>query len=378
MLKCMLADHKPPGTVDLVVVLLLNLCQFVSVNRGFGYVGMSNMKYYSFKKILGYNSKFNFVIGARGLGKTYGAKEFVIKRAIRNGDQFIYLRRYSTELKGRGTFFADIAHAFPNHDFRVNGQLAEMASASSRNDKKREWQTIGYFAQLSNALTQKSVAYPNVKTIIYDEFIIDKGLIQYLPNEAKAFLDFYSTVDRWKDKTRVLFLANSVSLTNPYFIEWNIKPDQLGEFVRLADGFIACHFAESAEFATAVYQTAFGKFIKGTEYADFAVESEFKDGHARMLGIKPSAAEHYANIETKGGRFSVWVDYLGPIYYIQEKCPNSGINFTLLPEFMDSGKVFLQYSDQFMQMLRAAFRNGRISFDGPRSRNTFIEVFRRG
>ena len=338
----------------------------------------SALKYYSFNKILSYNAVFNFIIGARGLGKTYGAKKFVIQRAIRTGEQFIYLRRYATELAGKDTFFADIAHEFPNYDFRVNGRAAEMATSKDRGKKKRAWVTIGYFAQLSNAQTQKSVAYPRVTTIIFDEFILEKGFLHYAPNEAKALMDFYSTVDRWKDKTRVLFLANAVSLTNPYFLEWDIKPDQLGEFSVHADGFMACHFAESAEFATEVFKTKFGKFIKSTEYADYAVNSEFKDGHERLLGNKPSHASHYGNIHTKNGKFSVWVDHLGPVYYIQEKCPNNGVEFTIVPEFMDTDKVLLTYSDPFMQMLRGAFRNARMSFDGPKSRNTFVEVFKRG
>ena len=37
--------------------------------------------YYSFNKILSYNAVINMVMGARGLGKTYGAKRMVIKNA---------------------------------------------------------------------------------------------------------------------------------------------------------------------------------------------------------------------------------------------------------------------------------------------------------
>ena len=338
----------------------------------------SILPYYSFNKIMSFNATFLFVVGARGLGKTYGAKKMVIKRAIRTGEQFIYLRRYSTELKGRGTFFADIANEFPDYDFRIEGMTAEMATSKTRGKKQRDWKVIGYFAQLSNAQTQKSVAYPRVTTILFDEFIIEKGVIRYLPNEAKAFLDFYSTVDRWQDKTRVFFLANSVSMMNPYFIEWNIRPDELGEFSKHMDGFIACHFVESAEFATAVYQTKFGKFIQGTEYADFSVASKFSDAHKRMIGQKPSAADHFCNIETKNGNFSVWVDTMASAYYILERTPNSGIQYTFVAENMDSTKVFLQYSDRIMQLFRSAFRNGQMTFDTPRSRNAFVEIFRKG
>ena len=81
--------------------------------------------YYSFDRILSYNAVINMVMGARGLGKTYGAKRMVIKNSLEKGEQFIYLRRYKPELKGCKTFFADIAHEFPDYEFRVHGTEAQ-------------------------------------------------------------------------------------------------------------------------------------------------------------------------------------------------------------------------------------------------------------
>ena len=51
-------------------------------------------KYYSFDYILSHNAVYNFVVGARGLGKTYGAKRKAIKAFLKRGDQFVYTRRY--------------------------------------------------------------------------------------------------------------------------------------------------------------------------------------------------------------------------------------------------------------------------------------------
>ena len=81
--------------------------------------------YYSFSRVLSYNGVYNMVMGARGLGKTYGAKKIVIKNAIEKGQQFIYLRRYKTELRGRNSFFTDIQHEFPDEQFRVEGPYAQ-------------------------------------------------------------------------------------------------------------------------------------------------------------------------------------------------------------------------------------------------------------
>lgn len=341
-------------------------------------VKSADLEYYSFDRVFSYNAGYNFIVGARGLGKTYGAKQHVIRNAIRKGEQFIYLRRYKSEIKGAHTFFADIQHEFPEWDLRVNGSFAEMAPVESRNEKKRKWRTIGYFVALSNAQAQKSVAYPLVTTILFDEFIIEKGMLHYLPNEAKALNDFYLTVDRWKDKTRVLFLANSLTITNPYFLEYDIMPERDGndQIIVKKNGFLVAHFPDSAAFSKGVFKTRFGQFIEESDYANYAVGNEFADNHDHMLGSKGPRATYHMTIEGAKGIYSVWVDWHQNNYFIQEKRPKQEVICTLLPSKMSEGKRLLLRSDKRLQYLRAAFSQGRIWFDTPRSRNAFIDIFK--
>lgn len=337
------------------------------------------LSYYNFDKIYSYNATFNFLVGQRGVGKTYGAKLKVLRKAVKSGEQFIYMRRYKEELATSAkTFFADIEHEFPDYDFRTNGWLAEMAPDTTRDDKKRAWKTIGFFIPLSRAQSMKSVAFPAVTTIIYDEFIIEKGMTHYLPNEAEAFQNFYSTVDRWKDKTKVLFLANSVSIMNPYFLAYSIKPDESGELFTFGPGgFGLCHFVDAQDFTSEVYQTKFGQFIQGTEYADYAVANEFKDNSDNLIKQKSADAKYVYTIETKQGIFSVWASWSDSNYFIQEKRPKSETIFTMIPDRMDVEKTFITYNDRMVQVLRTAWRNGSAYFDTSKSRNAFTEIFKR-
>lgn len=55
--------------------------------------------FYNYNKILSYNALINILIGERGVGKTFGASEMVIKDYLKNDNQFAYIRRYKTELK---------------------------------------------------------------------------------------------------------------------------------------------------------------------------------------------------------------------------------------------------------------------------------------
>ena len=335
----------------------------------------AKLPYYNFDRVFSYNGVFNFVCGARGLGKTYGAKDKVIKRFLRAGEQFIYLRRFKTEMRAANAFFDDIAHTFPKHLFRKNGDQFEVCREPQRDKKKNEWEVMGYAVALSTAQNQKGRAFPRVRTIIFDEFIIEKGLVHYLPDETTVMTNFYSTVDRNRNNTRVLFLANSISIQNPYFVKYKIRPDKVGDLITMSDGFIVAHFVDSAEFNSEVYKTRFGKFIEGTEYADYALGNEFADNHELMIGRKPFDAEYAYTLETREGTFSVWYHRKEGDYYLQEKRPGQELKYTLLPNKVDKENRLLLKNDEILRMLRASFKNGAMYFDEAHTRNAMMEVF---
>jgi hypothetical protein len=340
---------------------------------------MSNRHpWYNFDKIESYNATMNFICGGRGIGKTFGRKHKAIANAIYKDRQFIYLRRYKTELTlARATFFADVEYKFPKWDFRIVGAEAQCAHISTRDDKKREWRTIGYFVALSTAQSMKSVSFAKVWEIIFDEFIIEKGGNPYIADESMVFNNFYSTVDRWKDQVRVWFLANAVTIMNPYFIAYEIRPDQDGDIIVKAGGYMAAHFPDSEAFSNSVFQTRFGRFIQGSEYAEYAVGNQFSDNNDAMIALKDANARYLFTLETKIGSFSVWNSIVNDEYFIQRKRPKAEIIFTIVPERMDAHKTLMTFNDRPMQYLRGAFRSGRVCFDAPTTRNAFADVFTR-
>lgn len=335
--------------------------------------------YYDYGPLLSHHAEWNFLVGGRGLGKTYGAKKLAIRRAIKSGDMFIYLRRYKEDLsKSRDTFFMDIGHEFPDWDFRVFGSIFQMSPVTAREDKKREWQAIGYAIALSTAQSLKSVAFPRVKLIIFDEFIIEKGVIKYIANEADVFKNFYSTVDRWQDKTTVLFLANAVSIANPYFIRYGIQPEADTEWMKLdvgrAKGYILCHFPDADAFASSVAKTRFGQMIDGTDYAEYAVGNQFADNTLALLGVKNPRARHMFNMETKAGQFSLWHDILIDEYYVHEKLPPGQRTVTFLVEKMNDDNILLLPSDLITKRIVSAFKHKRVKFENPMVRERWFTV----
>jgi hypothetical protein len=164
---------------------------------------------------------------------------------------------------------------------------------------------------------------------------------------------------------------------NPYFLAYDIIPDADHEFIIRNDGFIVCHFPDASEFNDSIYQTRFGKFIKDTDYAEYAVENAFKDNGSNMLQMKDGKAYYQFTLETARGTFSIWHNLWKDQYYIQSRLPAKNLMFTLVPETMDNGKVLLTSSDKIISYLRTAFRQGNVWFDSPVSRNAFTEVLKR-
>ena len=326
--------------------------------------------YYDFGKLLSHNGVFNMVVGARGVGKTYGAKLMVMKNAIKKGEEFVYLRRYKTEMRTTQTFFADVAHEYPRHNFRVNGGEAQYKEKGAK-----KWVTFGYFVALSTAQKMKSVSYPKVTRIIYDEFIIEKGYVRYLPSEVDALLSFYSTVDRWQDRTRVLMLANAVSIDNPYFIKWNIEPCGK-EFVTRGDDFVVCQFVNSADFSSRVRETRFGRFLESMDPvgAAYSIDNRFADYTNVWVDDKPAGATPVIILRLPEGSLSIWT--YKDLWYAQKRLPRTELpRLAFDHDDLREGEVQVSYSDKIMVMLRTQFRHGRMRFDSPQTRALLKGIF---
>lgn len=360
---------------------------------------ISISSYFSYAKILSCNAVYNAVVGGRGIGKTFGGKKKAIKDGITKGFEFVLLRRYKTELaQAKATFFEDVQIWFPEYSFRVEGNKAQYAIAlpddfeelEAKQQKEvlkaRKWTTIGYFMSLSSGQSYKGSSYPRVRTIIFDEFIIEKGQSRYLPAEVSVLNNFYITIDRYRGTTRVIMLSNSVSIDNPYFIAWEIDPDEADEngiIVKFKGSsglpYIAVQFADSTAFNSEAFKTRFGQFVSESdpEYADYAIGNTFQDNHKLLIEGKDYKADYLYSIETAKGTFSVWTKFLSGVLFIQAKLPKKQRMFTLIASRMSEDKLFLDPTDPVLRGLRTAWRGGMVKFDSAQTRNAMLEVFKR-
>lgn len=314
--------------------------------------------YYDANKTISRQRLFNFVIGARGCGKTYGFKKHVIRNFLRKGEQFVYLRRYDTELPAGKirNFFDDVAVEFPDHSFNVWNGIFRIDD-----------EVAGWYLPVSKAIMLKSIPFPNVSIIIYDEFIIESGVYQYLPNEVWSLLGCYSTISRDRD-VPIYFLSNAVTMANPYFLYFDIKFEK-GQKLYLTK-FISAEIIDNNKYTDHVSKTKFGQLIAETEFGRYAVENKFVLDTDTFIEPMPPCCSYICTFIIAGKDIGFYVNKEGVKWYLSEKidrtCPR---RFTLDITEHTEQTMLTAKNNLYVSSMINKFCQGLIRFDTQSTKN---------
>lgn len=236
------------------------------------------MKYYDVNEDLRRGLTFNFIIGGRGIGKTFSA----LRSAVSLSGNFIYLRRSKTEidlcaLPETNPFKA--VNDFDQTDYHIR-KAGDLASVLDDQDQLR-----GYAMALSTFGNLRGVDFSDVTLILFDEFVPQKNA-RPIKEEAEAFFNLYETVNRNREldgrpPVIVLFLSNAVSINSPILASL----DLVGVLERMIAKGKEYHFDRERSilvrlpydqgFAEKKSMTALYKLTAGSRYADHAISNKF-------------------------------------------------------------------------------------------------------
>lgn len=323
--------------------------------------------YYNPNDLLSYNRILNFLIGARGIGKSYAFKKHPINRFLKYGEQFIYVRRFKTELRKVSNYFDDIKEEFENVKFEVKGRQFFI------NDKLAGWSI-----PLSTWQSEKSNAYPNVTTIIFDEFIREKDNSGYLPNEVEALLNLMDTVFRDRDNVRCICLSNAVTVVNPYFVYFSLTPDIEKRFNAYKD--IVIEIPDSREFSNMRRKTRFGSLIDGTSYGDMSLDNKFTNDSNVFIEKRSKGSKYVFSVIYSGMTIGVWVDVeVGLMYMSNDHDPSSKHVFALMTNDLKENVMLLTgwKKNYHLMKLVNSFKRGVLRFDNQVLRTVGYEMFKK-
>ena len=187
--------------------------------------------WYSYKAIDKLDCQYNIIIGERSNGKTYGALLKIVKNYWNKKEKGAYIRRYKEDYRGKrgDALFESIEKDGVIKDL-TDGVYDGIKYQSgrwyfSKFDEKTQKKLIGddpfcYGFAISDMEHDKSTSYPDVTTIVFDEFLT-RGF--YLQNEFVLFMNTLSTIIRHRNNVKIYMLGNTVNKFAPYFIEMGLK-----------------------------------------------------------------------------------------------------------------------------------------------------------
>lgn len=206
--------------------------QLVTTHRGSAHnkVGAKSI-FYSLNSIEKLKALYNIIIGKRSNGKTYSVLYKILDIFIKTGKQGAYIRRYREDFRGKrgdqlfaGHVENGVVKELTNGEwtgvkyYAGRWYLSKFDSVLNKEIRDNEPFCFGF--SLSEMEHDKSTSYPNITTVVFDEFIT-RGY--YLPDEFLLFMNVLSTIIRGRFDVTIYMLGNTVNKYCPYFKEMGLR-----------------------------------------------------------------------------------------------------------------------------------------------------------
>lgn len=236
--------------------------------------------YFDGSEVQSYGALTNLILSDRSDGKTFDIKAKGFIRYLENKSQYIYLRRWKSELTCdlyetfyneliekvlKGTYVGDErVKEIINYDF-----LGTKRGVYIRKKGEEKWDLICYFMPLTMTAKKKSTLdVSRITNIEYDEFVpLDA---RYVQNEMHVLIEFYKSVDRDRDITLLNIYGNKIDSFNPFFDFFDIHLGIQKEKIRLyKNGTIAIQIYMNKEHREERSKSRFNTMIENTSYEGY-------------------------------------------------------------------------------------------------------------
>lgn len=289
------------------------------------------------KEVLKYHRLLNLVVSLRGHGKTSAAKKLAITNYERTGKKTLWVRRYKKELGNK--FYARFVTDFetigvPDWEKYVmrNGELVEQLG-------EKKFNTVIKFSTLSQSLYEKSDNFSDYNLMIFDEFLITKSNINYMPDEVNIFLEYLNTVMRFREDFTVLMMGNHVTNYNPYYNYFNITVDPTKENFILKKEFLF-KFVRSAEFEEFSKKSRFAEVVKDTPYYEYAYEGAANRESRNIVKKRPNKTTVMCNIMHRHRKYTMYFCSEETSLYIDNYIDNTAVTLNTIAEEGEVGTIF--------------------------------------
>ena len=192
-------------------------------------------RFYSLDAILAKDATYNVIFGERSNGKSYAVLKYGLEEFWEHRTQLAIVRRWSDDFIGkRGQMmFASLVCNGKGENIVskvTGGEWTDIYYYASKwylcrydeeTGKREIFETpFAYGFSITAQEHDKSTSYPNIKIILFDEFLTRSA---YVPDEFIMFMNVVSTIVRQRTDVKIFMLGNTVNKYCPYFHEMGLK-----------------------------------------------------------------------------------------------------------------------------------------------------------
>lgn len=324
--------------------------------------------YVDIERILNYGVPFNFIVGGRGTGKTYGA----LKYAYDSNTRIMLMRRTQAQCDLINKAEFNPFKAISN-DYNLNINVKSISKYNSMicEESEENYNIIGYTCALSTISNMRGFDASDVKLLIYDEFIPEQHE-RAIKNEGSAFLNAYESINRNRelqgcDPLQVLCMANAFNIANALFLElglvgicekMNLKDQEL--FIDRDRGILIA-LLNNSKISKQKSNTALYKVSRGT-FSDMALSNDFAYNDDSFIMSKP--LKEYRLI-CSVGEISIYRHKSKREYYVSEHKTGTAIAYK-------SDNINLQkYRKNYGLKFAGAYMRGSFIFENMLCKSLF-------
>lgn len=309
---------------------------------------MNKITYFHPRLALSYKRPYTFIVGVRGVGKTYSLTKFLIKKALETRSlYFMWLRIAKTELDNcKYEFFSDMEkdNCFPNYTFRVVGNYGYAKDLTTHEEF-----AICYFNFIKASQDIKGTPLPTIQYIICDEFIEETS-----SPYKKLLTDTFSiaeSVFRLR-KVHCIFLGNAVTIENVFFKYFGVK--DINRAFTKGNKYVIENTAYEdiyKGYMEVHSQSDNGQVTKNSQYGAYANNNEFMlDDTTGVIKLKiENFYKFLINIQLEEACVGVYI-YDNDMYFIERKNP-SETKVTPYTSLAKNGIIYMKYSDKVFKQL---------------------------
>lgn len=312
-----------------------------------------------------------FIVGARAIGKTFGA----LKEAIDSTKKFIFMRRTQTQVDmiksdELNPFNALTSVLGKNYKFmmkNINKNITGVYKAAFDYEKQldviADGNPLGYIMALSTVSNIRGFDASDVDLLIYDEFIGEKHE-KPIASEGTAFLNAIETISRNRELSgskplKVICMANSSDLANPIFLELKLiticeKMLSKGkDYVYLPDRDIAIYMLHDSPISKKKQKTSLYKLAGDSDFSRMSLHNEFNKEYFGQ--VKSMVLTEFRPI-VKVGEIVIYKHKGKRLWYITGHASGK-------TEVYDSSQIELKRFANDYYYLKLAYLNRHIYFE---------------